>query len=85
MSSVAHAVSLFEHHQISSNTGLNSVFGEFGYLADEAEMGLIRLVPFSPFQPHTYATNSGYQAPGEGGWGSPHGVALKYGEPNAKC
>ena len=45
MSRVARAVSLFKHHQISSNTALNSVFGEDGYLADEAEMGLIRLIP----------------------------------------
>ena len=45
LSRVARAVSLFKHHQISANTALNSVFGEDGYMADEAEMGLIRLIP----------------------------------------
>ena len=38
-------VRVFKHHQISSNTALNPVFGEDGYMADEAEMGLIRLIP----------------------------------------
>jgi hypothetical protein len=37
-------VSLIKHHQISSNTALDSVFAEGEYLTDEAEMGLIRLI-----------------------------------------
>ncbi|MBO6558764.1 MAG: hypothetical protein JJ957_19925 [Pseudomonadales bacterium] len=45
MNSVARVVSLFKRHQMSSMAALNSVFGEGGYLADEAEMGLIRLLP----------------------------------------
>ena len=45
MNSVARAVSLFKHHQVSLNTALNTVFGEDEYLTDEAEMGLIRLIP----------------------------------------
>jgi len=46
---VAHTVSLFKHHQISSNTALNAVFGECGYLADEAEMGLILIYTQSEY------------------------------------
>ena len=42
---MAHTVSLIKRQQISANTALNSVFGESGYLAEEAEMGLIRLIP----------------------------------------
>ncbi len=41
---VARTVSLSKNHQIASNTELNSVFGEVVYLADKAEMGLIRLI-----------------------------------------
>ena len=39
------SLSLIKHHQVSSKTALDSVFGKGGYLADEAEMGLIRLIP----------------------------------------
>ena len=46
MNSVARFVSLFKRHQISSMAALNSVFGEGGYLADVAEMGLTRLIPY---------------------------------------
>ena len=42
---MAHTVSLIKRQQISANAALTSVFGESGYLAEEAEMGLIRLIP----------------------------------------
>ncbi|MBO6704413.1 MAG: hypothetical protein JJ921_18880 [Pseudomonadales bacterium] len=42
---MAKLVSLFKRHQMSSMAALYSVFGEGGYLADVAEMGLIRLLP----------------------------------------
>jgi len=45
LGSVARTVSPFKNHQISLNTELSSVFGGVIYLADEAEMGLIRLIP----------------------------------------